>query len=125
MRSDGHGHRHRGPTRSSCSPASGHDDRPPPRRTQAECAFRSIVHGRPPPGAHTSTGDRYGNHSTILTSQLPSESWHDHVGEPTIADAISDRLLYNAHKINLKGDSRRKDEKARSQWLTRVAPLRS
>jgi len=83
------------------------------------------VNGRPPPGAHTSTGDRYGNHSTILTSQLPSESWHDHVGEPTIADAISDRLLHNAHKVNLEGDSRRKDEKTRSQWLTRVAPFRS
>lgn len=53
--------------------------------------------------------DRYGNRSTILTSQLPIESWHDHVGEATIADAICDRLLHNAHKIDLKGDSRRKD----------------
>jgi DNA replication protein DnaC len=53
--------------------------------------------------------DRYGNRSTILTSQLPIESWHDHVGEATIADAICDRLLHNAHKIDLKGESRRKD----------------
>ena len=52
--------------------------------------------------------DRYGNRSTILTSQLPIESWHDHVGEATIADAICDRLLHNAHKIDLKGESRRK-----------------
>ncbi len=58
--------------------------------------------------------DRYGNRSTILTSQLPIEHWHDHVGEATIADAICDRLLHNAHQIDLKGDSRRKDEKKRS-----------
>jgi DNA replication protein DnaC len=58
--------------------------------------------------------DRYGNRSTILTSQLPPENWHDHVGDPTIADAICDRLLHNAHKIHLKGESRRKDEKTRS-----------
>lgn len=58
--------------------------------------------------------DRYGNRSTILTSQLPIENWHDHVGEATIADAICDRLLHNAHKIDLKGESRRKDQKKRS-----------
>lgn len=58
--------------------------------------------------------DRYGNRSTILTSQLPIERWHDHVGEATIADAICDRLLHNAHKIDLKGESRRKDDNKRS-----------
>ena len=58
--------------------------------------------------------DRYGNRSTILTSQLPSKSWHDHVGDPTIADAICDRLLHNAHKIDLKGESRRKEKETRS-----------
>ncbi len=58
--------------------------------------------------------DRYGNRSTILTSQLPPEKWHDHVGDPTIADAICDRLLHNAHKIHLKGESRRKEKEARS-----------
>ncbi len=58
--------------------------------------------------------DRYGNRSTILTSQLPSKSWHDHVGDPTIADAICDRLLHNAHEIALKGESRRKDKEKRS-----------
>lgn len=58
--------------------------------------------------------DRYGNRATILTSQLPIESWHDHVGEATIADAICDRLLHNAHKIDLKGESRRKDNNKRS-----------
>ena len=58
--------------------------------------------------------DRYGNRSTILTSQLPPKSWHDHVGDPTIADAICDRLLHNAHKIDLKGESRRKEKETRS-----------
>jgi DNA replication protein DnaC len=58
--------------------------------------------------------DRYGNRSTILTSQLPSKSWHDNVGDPTIADAICDRLLHNAHEINLKGESRRKDQETPS-----------
>ena len=58
--------------------------------------------------------DRYGNRSTILTSQLPSKSWHDHVGEPTIADAICDRLLHNAHEIALQGESRRKEKETRS-----------
>jgi len=58
--------------------------------------------------------DRYGNRSTILTSQLPSANWHDHVGDPTIADAICDRLLHNAHEINLEGESRRKPRKTRS-----------
>ena len=58
--------------------------------------------------------DRYGNRSTILTSQLPSAKWHDHVGDPTIADAICDRLLHNAHEINLEGESRRKQRKTRS-----------
>ncbi len=53
--------------------------------------------------------DRYGARSTILTSQLPVEHWHDHLGEATVADAICDRLLHNAHGIALKGPSRRKE----------------
>lgn len=53
--------------------------------------------------------DRYGTRSTILTSQLPIEHWHDHLGEATVADAICDRLLHNAHRIALKGPSRRKE----------------
>lgn len=52
--------------------------------------------------------DRYGNGSTILTSQLPTKQWHQVLGEPTIADAICDRLFHNAFKIELKGDSMRK-----------------
>jgi DNA replication protein DnaC len=52
--------------------------------------------------------DRYGSRATIMTSQVPPERWHDLVGDPTTADAICDRLLHNAHRIHLKGPSRRK-----------------
>jgi DNA replication protein DnaC len=55
--------------------------------------------------------DRYGSRSTIVTSQLPPTQWHDHIGEPTLADAICDRLLHNAHRIVLQGPSRRKEGK--------------
>ena len=64
--------------------------------------------------------DRYGSRSTIVTSQLPPGQWHDHLGEPTLADAICDRLLHNAHRLVLKGPSRRKEGK-----LSRPASLRS
>jgi DNA replication protein DnaC len=53
--------------------------------------------------------DRDGNRSTIMTSQLPVEAWHDHLGDPTVADAICDRLLHRAHRIVLQGPSRRKE----------------
>lgn len=52
--------------------------------------------------------DRYGKRSTLVTSQLPVTAWHDAIGDPTLADAILDRLVHNAHKIELKGDSLRK-----------------
>lgn len=52
--------------------------------------------------------DRHNVKSTIVTNQLPVEHWHEHIGDPTLADAILDRLVHNAHKINLKGDSLRK-----------------
>ena len=54
--------------------------------------------------------DRYGARSSLLTSQLRPEDWHDHLGEATVADAILDRLLHNAYKIALQGPSRRKEE---------------
>ena len=54
--------------------------------------------------------DRHGSRSTIVTSQLPVEKWHDQIGDPTIADAVCDRLLHNAHRVVLKGPSRRKKE---------------
>lgn len=54
--------------------------------------------------------DRHGLRSMIWTSQLPVAKWHDHLGDPTIADALCDRLLHNAHRIVLQGPSRRKGE---------------
>ena len=54
--------------------------------------------------------DRHGFRSTIMTSQLPVAKWHDHIGDPTNADAICDRVLHNAHRLVLKGPSRRKKE---------------
>jgi len=55
--------------------------------------------------------DRTGSSSTLITSQLPIENWHDHIGDPTIADAILDRLIHNGHRIQLKGGSMRKKQK--------------
>ncbi len=52
--------------------------------------------------------DRYATRSTVVTSQLPIEKWHDLIGEPTFADAILDRLVHNAYKLKLKGGSMRK-----------------
>lgn len=52
--------------------------------------------------------DRHGLRSTIVASQLPLDKWHEVVGDPTLADAILDRLIHNAYKITLKGDSMRK-----------------
>jgi DNA replication protein DnaC len=52
--------------------------------------------------------DRVGARSTLITSQLPIENWHDYIGDPTLADAILDRLLHSAHKIHLEGESMRK-----------------
>ncbi|MEO9778995.1 MAG: IS21-like element helper ATPase IstB [Sedimentitalea sp.] len=57
--------------------------------------------------------ERYQRRSTIITAQLPVSGWHSMIGEPTIADAILDRIVHNAHRIELKGDSmRRKDRNA-------------
>jgi len=52
--------------------------------------------------------DRHASKSTILTSQLPTTKWHSYIGDATLADAILDRLLHNAHKLELKGKSMRK-----------------
>ncbi len=54
--------------------------------------------------------DRYGNRSTIMTSQIPANKWHEYLGDATVADAILDRVLHRAHRIALKGPSRRKEE---------------
>ena len=62
------------------------------------------------------TEDRYGIRSTVITSQLPVENWHDIVGDPTLADAILDRLVHSSYQLNLKGESMRK----RRQPLTQT-----
>ena len=53
--------------------------------------------------------DRYQRRSTILTSQVPVAHWHEQIGDPTIADSILDRLVHNAHRIELSGESMRKE----------------
>ena len=52
--------------------------------------------------------DRHGKRSTIIASQLPVDAWHQIIGEHTIADAILDRIVHSAYRINLKGESMRK-----------------
>jgi DNA replication protein DnaC len=56
--------------------------------------------------------DRYHAGSTVVTSQLPVERWHQWIGDPTLADAILDRLVHNAHRVDLTGPSRRKNDPA-------------
>lgn len=55
--------------------------------------------------------DRHDLRSTLIASQLPIEKWHKVIGDPTLGDAILDRLVHNAHKLTLKGDSLRKKRK--------------
>jgi DNA replication protein DnaC len=58
--------------------------------------------------------ERYGRRSTILTSQLPIDKWHAVIGDPTYADAILDRLVHNAQRIDLTGDSLRRKRSAKT-----------
>ncbi len=51
--------------------------------------------------------DRYQAGATIIASQCPVKDWHPNIGDPTLADAICDRLLHNAYKIEMRGDSMR------------------
>lgn len=66
--------------------------------------------------------DRYGNRSTLVTSQLPPGSWHEYLGDPTLADSICDRLVHNAHRIELRGPSRRKESAGRAAFSTDNTP---
>jgi DNA replication protein DnaC len=54
--------------------------------------------------------DRYGRASTIVTSQLPVEAWHGAINQATYADAILDRLIHNAHRLELSGESMRRPQ---------------
>ena len=60
--------------------------------------------------------DRHGRTSTIVTSQIPVEHWHETIGDPTLADAILDRIVHNAHRLQLVGESMRKTS-ARNRQL--------
>ena len=62
--------------------------------------------------------DRYGSRATVVTSQLPIAGWHDALGEPTLADATLDRLLHNAHRVELRGDSLRRRHDPSEPQLT-------
>ena len=55
--------------------------------------------------------DRCERRSTLIAAQMPLKHWHEAIGDPTLADAILDRLIHNAHKITLKGESMRKRRK--------------
>ncbi len=59
--------------------------------------------------------DRYGRGSTLITSQLPTDKWHDVIGEPTFADAILDRIVHNAYRLELDGPSMRKVQAAATE----------
>ena len=52
--------------------------------------------------------DRYGRRATLIAAQLPLEHWHEIIGDPSLADAILDRLIHNAHTLTLEGESMRK-----------------
>src|SRR5690606_18692903 len=54
---------------------------------------------------------RYDKKSTLITSQLPGDQWHAYIDEPTLADAILDRLVHNSHRVVLKGGSMRKHKR--------------
>ena len=59
--------------------------------------------------------DRYALRSTLVTSQYPTDDWHDVIGDPTLADAILDRLVHNAYKLELNGKSMRRNRKKLTQ----------
>jgi len=59
--------------------------------------------------------DRHGKHSTIITSQVPVSHWYELIGEQTIADAILDRIVHDAHRIELAGESLRKRQRSKSE----------
>jgi DNA replication protein DnaC len=63
--------------------------------------------------------DRYDRRATLITSQLPVEQWHNYLEDPTLADAILDRLIHNSYRLALKGDSMRKHKMAATTKTTK------
>lgn len=64
--------------------------------------------------------DRYDRRSTIVTSQLPVDQWHTYLNDPTLADAILDRLVHNAYRLTLKGESMRKQKTTEAKITVRA-----
>jgi DNA replication protein DnaC len=62
--------------------------------------------------------DRHGKSATIITSQVPVSKWHDIIGEKTVADAIMDRIIHEAHRLDLKGESLRKKADRKTDLIT-------
>ena len=62
--------------------------------------------------------DRHGKHSTMFTSQVPVNQWHEVIGEQTIDDAILDRIIHDAHRLELKGESMRKKRSILPEEMT-------
>lgn len=73
-----------------------------PLDTQSRSALMEIIE------------DRHGKSSTIITSQVPVNKWHEIIGEQTIADAILDRIVHDAHRIEMKGESLRKKKQSKN-----------
>jgi DNA replication protein DnaC len=67
--------------------------------------------------------DRHGKGTTIITSQLPVAAWYEVIGDKTIADAILDRIIYNAHRLELKGESLRKKHQNKSEEEMEIVQL--
>ena len=61
--------------------------------------------------------DRHGKGALIITSQVPVNKWYDVIGEQTIADAILDRIIHNAHRLELKGESMRKKRASENELI--------
>ena len=68
--------------------------------------------------------DRHGRGSTLITSQLPTDKWHDVIGEPTFADAILDRIVHNAYRLALDGPSMRKTHAGAAETPPPVAGMK-
>ena len=63
--------------------------------------------------------DRHGKKSTIITSQIPVAKWHEVIGDKTVADAILDRIIYESHRLELRGESLRKQSKTAQDESTK------
>ena len=66
--------------------------------------------------------DRHDRAPTIVTSQVPVELWHEHIGNLTVADAVLDRLVHGGHRLELKGGSMRKLKAAKARLDGAVVP---